>query len=79
MRSGAEARDALARQVSRPVRWDEAIQRMVAEGVTLFVEIGTGTALTGMIKRTTEGATAVSIQKPADFEAARVAIAAARG
>lgn len=79
VRSGAEARDALARQVSRPVRWDEAIQRMVAEGVTLFVEIGTGTALTGMIKRTTEGATAVSIQKPADFEAARVAIAAARG
>lgn len=77
--SGDAARDALARQVSRPVRWDESVLRMVADGVTLFVEIGTGNALTGMIKRTTEGATAISVQKPADFDAARAAIAAARG
>lgn len=77
--SGDAARDALARQVSRPVRWDESVLRMVADGVTLFVEIGTGNALTGMIKRTTEGATAISVQKPADFDAARAAIATARG
>lgn len=77
--AGDAARDALARQVSRPVRWDDSVLRMVADGVTLFVEVGTGNALTGMIKRTTERATAVSVQKPADFDAARAAIAAARG
>lgn len=77
--SGDAARDALARQVSRPVRWDESVLAMVADGVTLFVEVGTGNALTGMIKRTTEGATSISVQKPADFDAARAAIAAARG
>lgn len=73
------ARDALVRQVSRSVRWDESVTRMAADGVTLFVEIGTGNALTGMIKRTVETASAISVQKPDDFAAAREAIAKARG
>ena len=77
--SGDEARDALLRQVSRPVRWDESVLRMVEAGVTLFVEIGTGSALAGMIKRTTEGALCVNLQGPADLDAVRAAIAKARG
>ena len=73
--TGAEAaRDALRRQVSRPVRWTESVERMVADGVRLFVEIGPGSALRGMIKRITSEADAVSVQGPADFEAARAAI-----
>ena len=77
--AGDAARDALVRQVSRPVRWDESVLRMVDDGVTLFVEIGVGNALGGMIKRTTEKAIAISVQKPDDFAAARDAIAQARG
>ncbi len=77
--TGAAAKDALIRQVSRSVRWDESVVRMAEDGVTLFVEIGVGNALSGMIKRTTEKAGCVSVQKPADYEAARAAIAEARG
>lgn len=76
--SAEKARDALIRQVARPVRWDESIHQMVQDGVTLFVEIGIGNALSGMIKRTTEQAVAISVQKPEDFAAAREAIAKAR-
>lgn len=76
--TGALAREALIRQVSRPVRWDESVLRMVEDGVTLFVEIGVGTALAGMIKRTTDRALAIGVQRPEDFEAAREAIACAR-
>jgi [acyl-carrier-protein] S-malonyltransferase len=76
--TGAAARDALVRQVSRSVRWDESVLAMVAAGVTLFVEIGVGNALSGMIKRTTDRAVSVSVQKPDDFAAARTAIATAR-
>jgi [acyl-carrier-protein] S-malonyltransferase len=76
--SGERARDALVRQVSRSVRWEDAIVRMKTEGVTLFVEIGTGNALTGMIKRTVEGVKCLSVQKPDDFAAAKAAIAEAR-
>ena len=79
VQAGGAARDALERQVSRPVRWDESVLRMAEDGVTLFVEIGVGNALCGMIKRTTDEAVAVSVQKPDDFAAARDAIAQARG
>ena len=77
--TGEAAKDALIRQVSRSVRWDESVLRAVDDGVTLFVEIGVGNALCGMIKRTTEKAATVSVQKPADYDAARAAIAEARG
>lgn len=76
--SAAGARDALARQVSRAVRWDESVAKMVADGVTLFVEIGQGTALAGMIRRIAPDAQRVSVQGPDDLAAARAAIAAAR-
>jgi [acyl-carrier-protein] S-malonyltransferase len=76
--TGEAARDALVRQVSRSVRWEDAIVRMKDEGVTVFVEIGTGNALTGMIKRTVEGVKCLSVQKPDDFAGAKAAIVEAR-
>jgi [acyl-carrier-protein] S-malonyltransferase len=76
--SADASRDALRRQVSRPVRWTESIERMVADGVGLFVEIGPGTALRGMIKRIAEGAQAINVQGPGDLAAAREAIARVR-
>ncbi|MCA9613984.1 MAG: ACP S-malonyltransferase [Sandaracinus sp.] len=77
--TGEAARDALVRQVSRAVHWDESIARMVADGVTLFVEIGQGAALTGMIKRIAPEAARANVQGPGDLEAARAAIANHRG
>jgi [acyl-carrier-protein] S-malonyltransferase len=76
--SGAAARDALVRQISRPVRWEQAIRRMLEDGVGLFVEIGPGKALSGMIKRIAKDTSCVNVESPADFAAARDAIAAQR-
>jgi [acyl-carrier-protein] S-malonyltransferase len=76
--TGDAARDALVRQVSRAVRWDESVARMVADGVTLFVEIGQGSALTGMIKRIAPDVARANVQGPDDLDAARAAIAAHR-
>jgi [acyl-carrier-protein] S-malonyltransferase len=50
IRTGAEARSALKRQVSRPVRWQESIQRLIDEGVRTFVEVGPGKVLLGLIR-----------------------------
>lgn len=44
-------RDLLVRQVSAPVRWEESVAAMAAMGVELFVEIGPGKVLAGLIKR----------------------------
>jgi [acyl-carrier-protein] S-malonyltransferase len=72
------ARDALVRQVSRPVRWEESVERMLADGVTLFVEIGPGKVLSGLLARIRKDAAKVNVQGAGDLEAARAAIRAAR-
>lgn len=76
--SAAAAREALVRQVSRPVRWDECISRMVEDGATLFVEIGPGKVLTGLIGRIHKESKRVNVQTLADIAPARAAIAEAR-
>jgi [acyl-carrier-protein] S-malonyltransferase len=55
IRSGVEARDALKRQVSRPVLWHESMDRLKGEGVTHFVELGSGKVLSGLLKRIGRG------------------------
>ncbi len=55
------ARDALCRQVSRPVRWEETVLAMVDDGVTTFVEIGPGAVLTGLIKRIAPDVTRLNV------------------
>lgn len=73
--TAAAARDALIRQVSRPVRWQQSVERMLEHGVSLFVEIGPGKVLTNMIKRISKDVERVSVETPKDVEAARAAIA----
>lgn len=75
---GAALRDALVRQVSRPVRWQESVRRMREDGVTLCVEIGPGKVLAGLIKRIEPSIKSVNVQGPDDIEPARAAIRAAR-
>ena len=71
------AREALGKQVSRAVRWEETIVRMLEDGVGLFVEVGPGKALTGMIRRIDKDVARCNVESPADFDAAREAIARA--
>lgn len=46
-----ETKALLARQVSESVRWQESVERMIAEGVDTFVEIGPGRTLAGFLKK----------------------------
>jgi len=50
--SGDAARDALRRQVTNPVRWSETLEFLAAQGVDVFVEVGPGRVLAGLVKRT---------------------------
>lgn len=64
-------RTGLVAQVTGTVRWRESVAYMAAQGVTRFVELGTGKVLAGLIRRIAEGASAVSIATPADIAAYR--------
>ena len=54
--------DALIRQVSSPVRWEQVVTRLIAEGVTTFVELGPGSVLAGLIKKIDRGVQAMSVE-----------------
>src|SRR6202521_1922853 len=49
--SGDEARDALIRQVTMPVRWEESVRMLIDEGVNTFVEVGPSRVLTGLLRQ----------------------------
>lgn len=49
--SGEEARDALIRQVTMPVRWLDSIRELIEQGVRIFVEVGPGKVLCGLLRQ----------------------------
>src|SRR5262245_10083568 len=66
--SGAEVRDALKRQVSRPVRWQESVQSMLNEGVNTFVELGPGKVLCGLVRAVDKGALTFNVEDQKSLE-----------
>jgi [acyl-carrier-protein] S-malonyltransferase len=58
--SAEELRRLLARQLTGRVRWTGSVRRMAGLGVDTFIEVGPGTVLSGLIKRTVEGAKVLS-------------------
>jgi [acyl-carrier-protein] S-malonyltransferase len=69
-RTAGPSIEALIRQVSSPVRWEDVVKRLVAEGVTTCVELGPGSVLSGLIKKIDRSIKAISIEDAAGLEAA---------
>ena len=63
-RTAADAIEALIAQVSAPVRWEDVVRRLIAEGVTKFVELGPGTVLAGLIRKVDRTVGVVSLEDP---------------
>ena len=74
IRTGAEARDSLVRQVSSTVRWRESVELLAREGVETFVEVGPGKVLSGLVRQTAPEARALNVEDAASLEAALAAL-----
>ena len=58
----------LVRQVSSPVRWQQSVERMIADGVDIFVEIGPGKTLSGFMRKINKEVKTLNIEKVEDLE-----------
>jgi len=64
-----QIRDLLVQQVTASVRWEDSVRQLMRKGVTRFIELGPGTALTGFLRRIDKGARALNVEDAASLEA----------
>jgi [acyl-carrier-protein] S-malonyltransferase len=76
--SGEEARDALIRQVTAPVRWFDSVREMIESGVTVFVEVGPGKVLTGLHRQIDRSVRVFNVEDSASLQATMEKLAQAR-
>jgi [acyl-carrier-protein] S-malonyltransferase len=76
--SGTEAREALIRQVSMPVRWEESVRLLIDEGVNTFVEVGPGRVLTGLLRQIERSVAALNVEDEKSLATTVEKIAGAR-
>lgn len=67
---GAEARDALVRQVSSPVRWLESVELLIKQGVDTFVEVGPGKVLTSLMRQISREVRCFNVEDAASLKIA---------
>lgn len=58
----------LEKQVYNPVRWEQCVRKMIADGVTQFVEIGPGKTLSSFIKKIDKNVKAINIDSIASLD-----------
>lgn len=76
--TGDEAREALIRQVTAAVRWEESVRMLIDEGVNTFVEVGPGRVLTGLLRQIERSVAALNVEDEKSLAGTMDKIAAAR-
>jgi [acyl-carrier-protein] S-malonyltransferase len=68
IRTGADAREGLYQQVPSPVRWEQTVRLLAANGVTRFIEVGAGAVLTGLLRNIGPTLTGAKFGEAADWD-----------
>ena len=58
----------LEKQVSSSVKWQQTIERMLADGVDTFIEIGPGKTLSGFMRKINRDVKVLNVEKVEDLE-----------
>ncbi len=75
---GDEAREALIRQVTMPVRWEDSMRLLIDEGVNIFVEVGPGRVLVGLLRQIERSVGALNVEDEKSLSTTMDKIAQAR-
>jgi len=60
-------RDALIRQVTGSVKWDQSMRALIAKGVDTFIEVGPGKVLCGLMRQIDRSKLAVNVEDDASL------------
>ena len=64
----ADVKPLLEKQVSSSVKWQQTVERMIADGVDTFVEIGPGKTLSGFMRKINKEMKVCNVEKVEDLE-----------
>lgn len=68
--NAAQIQDLLVRQLYSPVLWEQSVREMINLGVTVFVEIGPGKVLSGLVKKVDRSVKTLPVYDLESFEKA---------
>ncbi|MBZ5563392.1 MAG: ACP S-malonyltransferase [Acidobacteriia bacterium] len=77
VRSAPEVREGLKRQVTAPVLWEQSMRVLRAEGVDVFVEVGPGKVLAGLLRQIDRQAESLRVEDVASLNEAMSRLATA--
>ncbi len=63
-----EIKKALRKQMDHPVLWEDSMRRLISSGIELFIEVGPGKVLQGLLRRIDRKANILGAQAPEDIE-----------
>ena len=66
--TGDASRDALVRQVTGSVRWDDSVRLLIAQGVETFIEVGPGKVLFGLMRQIDRSKTCLTVGDEASLQ-----------
>ena len=61
-------RETLARQITKPVLWEESVRRMLSEGIDIFIEVGPGQVLSQLVQWITREVKVLNVDNLASLE-----------
>ena len=77
-RTNHASRDALVRQVTGSVKWEQCMRLLIAQGVQTFVEVGPGKVLCGLMRQIDRSRTASNVGDEASLQKTLEQLAAAK-
>jgi [acyl-carrier-protein] S-malonyltransferase len=77
--AAGDVKDRLGRQLLGAVRWEESMRRLVDDGASAFVELGTGRVLRGLLKQIAPEAKSANVDDPASLDETMALLGAKAG
>lgn len=65
---GEDIKKALIKQINNPVLWEKSISKMIEHGINLFIEIGPGRVLRGLLRQTNKDVKVLNIENQNTLE-----------